>query len=98
YIPLCKHLHCIGKEQSPHCSHCPHCPGKDKTVPHLLLNCPHYHQGCHTLTQALGRDASSLSFLLSDLAVTLHLVCFINSTGRLKNTLGVVPLPSKVPD
>ncbi|KAG2070136.1 hypothetical protein BDR04DRAFT_1201169 [Suillus decipiens] len=95
HIPLCKHLHRIGKEVTPHC---PHCPGTEETVPHFLLDCPHYCHERHVLTQTLGCNASSMSFLLSDPSATLHLVHYINATGRLRTALGEVPLPHKPPD
>lgn len=95
HIPLRRYLHRIGKAPSPSC---PHCPNVDETVPHYLLDCPHYRRERHALLLALGRDATSLSFLLSDSSATPHLVRFINSTNRLSKTLGEVPLPRKPPD
>ncbi|KAG2346608.1 hypothetical protein BDR05DRAFT_878287, partial [Suillus weaverae] len=95
HIPLCCYLHRIKKEPSPHCSHC---PGTDETVPHYLLNCPRYRREHHILIQALGRKASSLSFLLSDLEATQHLTQYVNATGRLKSTFSEVLLPCKPPD
>ncbi|KAG2335918.1 hypothetical protein BDR05DRAFT_897485, partial [Suillus weaverae] len=77
HIPLHCYLHCIGKAPSPSC---PHCPNVDEMVPHYLLG---YLQHCrehHVLILALGRNATSLSFLLSDPSTTLHLVQFVNST------------------
>ncbi|KAG2048698.1 hypothetical protein BDR06DRAFT_867019, partial [Suillus hirtellus] len=85
HIPLHKYLHRIGKERSPHC---PHCPGTDETVPHLLLDCPQYRHERHAMIIALGREATSIAFLLSDPAATSHLVRYINTTGRFKNTIG----------
>ncbi|KAG1838624.1 hypothetical protein DFJ58DRAFT_641293, partial [Suillus subalutaceus] len=55
------HLHRIGKELSPYCTHCP-----EESAPHFLLDCQHYRCQRHTLTNALGRKASSLSYLVSD--------------------------------
>ncbi|KAG2743247.1 hypothetical protein P692DRAFT_20671378, partial [Suillus brevipes Sb2] len=72
---------------------CPHCPNTDETVHHYLLACPHYRKERHLLTAALGRDASSIQFLLSAPEATPHLVTYINATGRMKAVLGVVPLP-----
>lgn len=91
HAPLNKHLHRIQKSASPSC---PHCPNTDETVHHYLLACPHYRKERHLLTAALGRDASSIQFLLSTPEATPHLVTYINATGRMKAVLGVVPLPN----
>ncbi|KAG2068649.1 hypothetical protein BDR04DRAFT_980726, partial [Suillus decipiens] len=87
HIPLHEYLHQIGKEDTPHC---PHCPGTEEIVPHLLLDCPHYHCKRHVLTQTLGHNVSTMSFLLSDPSATPHLVCYINATGKLRTALGEV--------
>ncbi|KAG2335756.1 hypothetical protein BDR05DRAFT_897823, partial [Suillus weaverae] len=39
HAPLNKHLHRIGKLESPHC---PHCANIDETVYHVLITCPQY--------------------------------------------------------
>ncbi|KAG2353465.1 hypothetical protein BDR07DRAFT_1309391, partial [Suillus spraguei] len=51
HVPLHKHLHRIGKSPSPYCQHC---PGVEKTVPHFLLDCPHYRRAQHTLASTFG--------------------------------------------
>ncbi|KAG2064937.1 hypothetical protein BDR04DRAFT_1020718, partial [Suillus decipiens] len=83
------------KKPSPFCAHC---PGKEETVLHYLLDCQQYCRQRHVLTSTLGRKASSLSFLLSDSNATPHLTRFVNTTGRLRQTFGEVPLPRKPPD
>ncbi|KAG2356879.1 hypothetical protein BDR07DRAFT_1299237 [Suillus spraguei] len=95
HISLNHHLHCISRAPSPHC---PHCPTVSKTVSHFLIDCPWYHHECHTLVCSLGCKDSSLPFLLSDPSATPHLVHFINTTGRLRQTFGEVPLPRKLSD
>ncbi|KAG2340462.1 hypothetical protein BDR05DRAFT_889759, partial [Suillus weaverae] len=87
HAPLNKHLHRIGKLESPHC---PHCANIDETVYHVLITCPQYRRERHSLTCALGRKAMSIPFLLSDPDATPHLIRFINATGRLKDTFGEV--------
>lgn len=90
HAPLNKLLHRIRKSDSPHC---PHCPDVEETVHHLIFDCPSYLHERHSLRTALGRKASSLSFLLTDSSATPHVVKYINATGRLKAILGEIPLP-----
>jgi hypothetical protein len=52
----------------------------------------------HTLTIALGRKASSLSFLLTNTDAIHHLVRFINATKRFKTTFGEVKMPAPRPN
>ncbi|KAG2056082.1 hypothetical protein BDR06DRAFT_1044247 [Suillus hirtellus] len=95
HAPLCQHLHRIGKEPSPFCAHC---PGIEEIVPHFLLDCQNFCRERHTLSEALGCNASSLSYLLKDPNTTPHLTRFINTTGQLRQTFSEVPLPRKPPD
>lgn len=90
HAPLNKHLHRLSKVENPSC---PHCPGTDESVHHFLTLCPHHQRARHQMIQALGRNATSIPFLLSNADATPHLVRFINTTGRLKATFGEVPLP-----
>ncbi|OAX35582.1 hypothetical protein K503DRAFT_696727 [Rhizopogon vinicolor AM-OR11-026] len=94
HAPLNKHLHRIGKIESPHC---PHCQRIEETVHHFLISCPFYQCERHILVNALGRKAFSISYLLTDPNAT-HLVRYINASGRLKTTFGEVLLPRKPPD
>ncbi|KAG2051098.1 hypothetical protein BDR06DRAFT_959268 [Suillus hirtellus] len=90
HAPLNKHLHRIGKAERPSC---PHCRDTEESVFHFLTTCPQYQRERHLMTCALGRNATSLPFLLSDPAATPHLVRYINATGRMRTTFGEVPLP-----
>jgi hypothetical protein len=90
HAPLNLHLHRLGKVDRPHC---PHCPTIEETVHHYLTSCHHYQHARHHLIQTLGHKATSIPFLLTDKAAVPHLVCYINTTGRLKATFGEVPLP-----
>ncbi|KAG2156411.1 hypothetical protein DEU56DRAFT_700514, partial [Suillus clintonianus] len=87
HAPLNRHLHRLGKTESPHCAHC---PGIEESVHHLLTICPHYQRARHVLIQALGRKATSIPFLLTNEDATPHLVPYINATGRFKTTFGEV--------
>jgi hypothetical protein len=90
HIPLNRHLHRIKKVATPYCPHCPHVT---ETVHHLLIDCQHYAHARQELLNALGRNASSIQYLLSDQGATQNLILFINATDRLKATYGDVPIP-----
>ncbi|OAX36264.1 hypothetical protein K503DRAFT_826215, partial [Rhizopogon vinicolor AM-OR11-026] len=87
HAPLNKHLHRLGKIESPHC---PHCQRIKETIHHFLLSCPFYQRERHILVNAFGRKASSISYILADPNTTPHLVRYINASGRLKTTFGEV--------
>jgi len=92
HIALNKHLHRIGKSDSPHCTHCPQTP---ETMHHFLFECPKYNQECHILVNQLGRSTTSLPFLLttgSPIAIPC-LVKYVNATDRLSKTYGKVTSP-----
>lgn len=90
HAPLNQHLHRIHKSDNPACPHCPNVP---ESVHHFLLSCPHYRRERHHLTVTLGRNASSLQFLLSDPEATIPLIKYVNATGRMRKILGEIPLP-----
>ncbi|OAX32738.1 hypothetical protein K503DRAFT_701595, partial [Rhizopogon vinicolor AM-OR11-026] len=90
HIPLNSHLHRIGKSDSPNCAHRAQ---NEETIHHFLFDCFYVHRERHALTTALGRKASSLPFLLTDINAIPHLVRFINATKRFKTTLGEVKMP-----
>ncbi|KAG2052019.1 hypothetical protein BDR06DRAFT_938349 [Suillus hirtellus] len=85
HIPLNHHLHRISKSNSPNC---PICPGTKETIHHYLFDCPQYRQERHILSNALRRDATSISYILTSEKAIPHLSKFINSTGRFKPTFG----------
>ncbi|KAG2065251.1 hypothetical protein BDR04DRAFT_1033291 [Suillus decipiens] len=89
HIPLNRHLHRIKKADTPYC---PHCPRITETVHHLLIDCQHYAHARQALFNALGRNASSIQYLLSDQDATQDLVLFINATERLKATYGEISI------
>ncbi|OJA07514.1 hypothetical protein AZE42_13178 [Rhizopogon vesiculosus] len=90
HIPLNRHLHRIGKSDTPNCTHCPQ---SEETIHHFLFECRHFHRERHDLTNALGHKASSLSFLLTDINAIHYLVRFVNATKRFKTTLGEIKMP-----
>lgn len=87
HLPLNLHLHRISKSDSPHC---PACPDVDETVHHYLFDCPQYAQERHLFANALRRQATSISHILTSDAATKPLMQYINKTGRFKHTLGEI--------
>ena len=57
---------------------CPHCLHVTEAV-HHLIECLQYDHARHELTNALGRNASSIQFLLSDSEAIQDLVLFVNT-------------------
>lgn len=79
HTSLNHHLFRIRKVESPIC---PHCRGITvETVKHLLVECPFYRREQHHLQQKLWRNATSVSFLLSNPTASEHLLKFVHSTG-----------------
>jgi ribonuclease HI len=85
HIPLNYHLHRINKSDT---SHCPICPGIDETIHHYLFDCPQYRREHHIFANAVRRNATSITHILTSKKTTPHLIRFINSTGRFKSTFG----------
>jgi ribonuclease HI len=85
HIPLNKHLHRIGKAESPIC---PCCRQHEETVHHFLIRCPAHRNARTALTHAAGRDATSLHKLLSKPKLIPHLFRFIGRAGRLRSVFG----------
>ncbi|OAX41428.1 hypothetical protein K503DRAFT_767708, partial [Rhizopogon vinicolor AM-OR11-026] len=69
--------------------HCPTCPGRNETIYHCLFDCPHYAHERHILSNALRRQATSISYLLTLDKATKP---FINGAGRLKPTFGEISI------
>ncbi|KAG2059418.1 hypothetical protein BDR06DRAFT_874064, partial [Suillus hirtellus] len=51
-----------------------HCENVQEMVQHYLLLCPHYAQERHILTNTPKRQASSITFLLSNAKATDALI------------------------
>ncbi|KAJ8591586.1 hypothetical protein M405DRAFT_788630, partial [Rhizopogon salebrosus TDB-379] len=73
-IPLNVHLHRLGKTDTPRC---PHCPLTNETVHHFLFDCPQYQRERHVTVCALGRKATSLSYLLAETNAIPHLTRYV---------------------
>ena len=89
HIRLNKHLHWMGKVDTPDC---PHCPGVPETILHYIIQCPAYEKHRKEM-QCLGpREARNLSTFLGqpkNFALLLH---YVDNTERLKDTFGKVTL------
>ncbi|KAJ8588030.1 hypothetical protein M405DRAFT_740973, partial [Rhizopogon salebrosus TDB-379] len=95
HVPLNLHLHRIRKSDTPRC---PHCPLINESVHHFLFECPRYQRARHIIACALGRQATSLPYLLAEAEATPHLTRYVNATRRLKSTLGEILMPAPEPD
>ncbi|KAG1852826.1 hypothetical protein DFJ58DRAFT_612202, partial [Suillus subalutaceus] len=82
HIALNKHLHRLGKSPT---MFCPHYPPVIETVYHFLLVCRQFRIEHHFLSNALGRQATSMQYFLTreELFALPHRIRFINSTERL---------------
>src|SRR5882724_6382803 len=79
HIPLRKHLHRIGKVNSPMCRTC---PSQRETVHHFLMTCPAYSEARRQLETSIGRTAKSMKNLLTDPKKFPHLFRYIGATCR----------------
>ena len=62
HIPLRKHLHRIGKAESPTCALCRQ---GDEIVHHFVFKCPTHQHARFDLGHALGLQSKSLHYLLN---------------------------------
>ncbi|CAA7269138.1 unnamed protein product [Cyclocybe aegerita] len=85
HAPLAKHLHQIGKADSPIC---PNCGEHDKTVEHYLLRCSKHRRTREAMMRRAGLAASSLEALLTERKLLPHLFSYIEATGRLRAVFG----------
>jgi len=87
HAPLTKHLHRIGKSESPAC---PACLASNESVHHYLIACPAWAAQRRQMGSVIGRTAGSIRTLLSHPKVFEHLFQFINKTGRFKSVFGTL--------
>ncbi|KIO14581.1 hypothetical protein M404DRAFT_101526, partial [Pisolithus tinctorius Marx 270] len=88
HIPLNKHLHRIGRSDTPMCLQCG--GTSQESVHHYLFQCARYVRECHILQRALGRDATSMAYLLTNSKAQPHLLRYISATKRLQKTFGEI--------
>ena len=79
HIALSKHLHRIGKADTPVC---PCCRREEETVIHFLLRCPAHAIARRALFRSVGRDASYVRKLLSNPGTIPHTLEYVGATKR----------------
>jgi zinc-binding in reverse transcriptase len=88
HAPLAKHLHCIGKSDSPIC---PACQQAEETVQHFLIHCPAHRIARQTLCNNMGgRDINTMK-LLTMPKMLCALFKYVAETGRFCGTFGDIP-------
>ncbi|KAF7333334.1 RNase H domain-containing protein [Mycena venus] len=90
HVPLAKHLHKIGKADSPVC---PGCRLADETVGHYLLHCPAHRDARRELRRAGGPQTEVISKLLGIPELLPHLFKYLGRTGRFHTVHGDLPHP-----
>jgi len=85
HVPLQKHLHRIGKVESPVC---PACRTGDGTVYHYLMVCPAYTIQRRCIVGHMRRAARSVGTLLSNPKAFPHLFKFIHDSRQFRNIAG----------
>ncbi|EIW79477.1 hypothetical protein CONPUDRAFT_125804 [Coniophora puteana RWD-64-598 SS2] len=86
HLPLNAYLYRFKRAEEPFCDHCD--DAAEETIHHYLFDCPAWGRARHALIRALGRDAESLSFLLTNTKATQPLMRYVNATGRFKAIFG----------
>src|SRR5882672_11310944 len=87
HVPLARHLHRIGKAESPIC---PACRAHNETFHHYLLVCPVLASLRKAMESQLRWAARYIRTLLSNPKAFGPLFQFINSTNRFRSTFGVL--------
>src|SRR5882724_6507627 len=87
HILLQKHLHRIGKADSPMC---PACHSHKETVHHFLLMCPAHAWQRRWVKGKLRRTARSVRTLLLSPKAFDVMFQYVNSTGQFKATFGML--------
>jgi hypothetical protein len=88
HTPLAKHLHHIGKADSPTC---PACQQDDETVQHLMLHCQANQAARQKLRNSMGGRDINLTKLFTTTKTLRALFTFITETGRWHSTFGDLP-------
>ena len=88
HAPLAKHLHRIGKTNSPIC---PACQQSEETVQHFILHCPAYQAARQTLRNNIGGRNIDITKILTSPKSLRALFKYVAETGRLHNTFGDLP-------
>src|SRR5882724_11157396 len=90
HIPLRKHLHRIGKANSPMCQTC---SSQRETVHHFLMTFPAYTEARRQIEMSIGRAAKLMEILLTNPKVFPHLFQFISATHQFNHVGTNLNLP-----
>ncbi|PSR73744.1 hypothetical protein PHLCEN_2v10434 [Hermanssonia centrifuga] len=90
HAPLRKHLHKIGRADTPTCQACGEAP---ETVPHYILYCPAFNHPRAAMSFELGDDARSLTSLFTNAGSLRSLFRYIHRTRRFEEQFGGMSLP-----
>ena len=93
HAPLRRHLHRIGKAQSPIC---PACHSAHETVFHFLIKCPAHRNHRVDLFREVGLKRRNIVYLLSNKDAVHPLFRFIHESGRLASVFGGLILPDEL--
>ncbi|KIO03635.1 hypothetical protein M404DRAFT_93986, partial [Pisolithus tinctorius Marx 270] len=86
HTPLNKHLHQLKQSNTPTVKY----RTSLESMHHFLFQCPRYDREWYVMQRALGRDATSLSFLLSNPKAHPHLLKYVDTTKCFHHVLGEV--------
>ena len=92
HIVLQKHMHRIGKADSPTC---PACRGADESVHQFLFYCPKYKEQRNDLRTKMQRGASCIRTLLSKQKTMTPLFKYIHDMRRFTNTFSDLTIPEE---
>jgi ribonuclease HI len=94
HAPLAKHLHRIGKNDSPIC---PACQQGEESIQHFLLHCPAHQKARQTMRNNTGGRDINITKLLTTPRTLRALFKFVAETGRFHNTFRELPMLAEEP-
>lgn len=86
HIPLNKHLHRVGKSDTPLC---PACERRPETVRHFLMECPCFARHRWKMRIGLGSKSDRISTLLSTPLGIQRVLTYVKNTRRLRMMNGM---------
>jgi ribonuclease HI len=95
HAPLRKHLHRIGKVDSPLC---PYCQLEDETVLHFLVKCPALATKHDNFFALFFRNARKASFLLTNAKAMKQVVKFALASKRFQQERRIAAPPETSPE
>jgi ribonuclease HI len=88
HTPLAKHLHRIGKVDSPIC---PECQQGEETLQHFMLHCAAHREARQILCNSTGGRNIDITKLLTTPNTLPALFKYVATTGRFHSTFGDLP-------